>query len=164
MILVQPTMLHLLHLCSQARPDEIAQYEALVGRRWDIDAVAVDHYNRIGVKFALLAPDGMPIAAGGWDPIIPGVWQSWMVGTMDNWDRHWRSLTKATRHVMDVLMDDGARRLQTNALASRTAACRWYEKGLKMRPEGVMHNFGVNGEAVAMYARTRPGGDDGQQR
>lgn len=157
MRLVQPTMLQLLTLTAQARPDEIEQYEALVAREWNVDDVANDHYNRIGVKFCLTTDDGTPVAAGGWDPIIDGVWQSWMVGTMDQWGRHWRSITKASRRVMDRLEESGARRLQTNALASRAAACQWYVKGLKMQPEGVMRGFGMNGEDVAMFARVKEG-------
>lgn len=157
MILTQPTLADLMMLSGEARPDEIEQYEAIVGRAWDRDTVAVGHYNRDGVKFLLAdAATGQPVCAGGWDPAGPDVWQSWMVGTMTNWDQHWRSITKASRLVMQRLFDAGARRLQTNALASRVAACRWYERGLLMQREGVMRGYGVNGEDVAMFARLRP--------
>jgi hypothetical protein len=153
---VVPSIIHLVRLCADARPDEIRQYMALTGDAWDAERVAVDHYNRHGIKFALLDNDCMPIAAGGWDPIAPGVWQSWMVGTMENWTRYWRSLTKASRMVMDDLFEhQGARRLQTNACADREAACHWYEKGLLMTREGVMRGFGMNGEDVAMYSRIK---------
>lgn len=155
MRLAQPTMLDLLRLAADARPDEIAQYEALTGREWNVDAVANEHYNRVGLKFVLVGVDGAPVVAGGYDLIIPGVWESWMIGTMDNWRLHWLPITRAARRIMDRLLADGARRLQTEALASRTGACDWYTHGLKMTPEGVRKGFGMNGEDVALFARTR---------
>lgn len=156
MRLLAPTLTDLMILVGEARPDEIEQYEAILGVAWDRDTIAVDHYQRHGVKFVLVDDGGDPVCAGGWDIVGPDVWQSWMVGTMSHWDRHWRAITKASRLVMSGLFDQGARRLQTNALASRTAACHWYERGLLMRPEGVMRGYGVNGEDVAMFARLRP--------
>lgn len=155
MILAKPTMVDLLTLASRARPDEIVQWEAVTGTRWDISEIAADHYARTGIKYVLVDPaTDRPIVAGGYQLVGPDVWQSWMIGTMDEWGTHWRSITKATRRVMDELIAQGARRLQTTALASRTEAIHWYVKGLKMQPEGVMRNFGANGEDVAMFART----------
>ena len=111
MRLVKPTLIDLLQLASQARPDEIAQYEALVGRKWDIDDVANGHFNRPGIRYTLLDANDAPVVAGGYDPVGPGIWQSWMLGTMDTWGKHWRSITKASRFVADQLFEDGARRL-----------------------------------------------------
>lgn len=155
MLLTRPRLVDLMMLAERARPDEIAQYEALVGRQWDRDEVAVGHYNRDGVKFLLTTPDGSPVCAGGWDLIGPDVWQSWMVGTMDDWRAHWRAITKGSRIVMKGLFDAGARRLQTNALASRVEACEWYTRALLMQREGTMRGYGVNGEDVAMFARLK---------
>ena len=152
--IAKPTVLDLLLLCNQARPDEIMQYEALVGKEWVTEEVAVDFFVRDGTKFVLLEGD-KPICAGGYDLIIPGVWHSWMVGTMENWDTHWRSITKYSRRVMDGLFEEGARRLQTCVLAERKKACEWYVRGLKMQFEGSMRNFGSNGETMDMYARIR---------
>jgi hypothetical protein len=155
MRLVTPTMLDLLRLAAAARPDEIAQYEALVGEKWNVDQVANGHFNRSGVKFTLVDDSDNPIVAGGYDMVGPQVWQSWMIGTSASWDAHWRSITKATRFLMDDLLANGARRLQTSALADRAMACKWYVKGLKMTPEGIMRGYGVNGEDVATFARLR---------
>ena len=100
----------------------------------------------------------MPAAAGGYHMTFEGVWQSWMVGTEDGWKNHWRSITKGCRWLADALFDQGARRLQTSALASRTEAIRWYIKGLKMKPCGVWEGYGRHGEAVAHFERLHPGG------
>lgn len=147
----------LLYLANDARADEREQWEALTGRPWDVEEVANDHYNRGGLKFTLVDAVGSPpIAAGGWQELIPGVWQSWMIGTADNWATRWRAITKASRRVMDDLEQNlGARRLQTSALASRALACAWYVRGLKMQPEGIMRGFGMGGEDVAMFARVK---------
>lgn len=154
MNLYEPTLMDILMLCSNARPDEIEQYEALIGP-WDMDDAANGFYNRAGIKFSLVNDDNISICAGGWDEIIPGVWQSWMVGTEQYWERYWRSITKYSLRTMQGLFDMGARRLQTNALASRTKACEWYMRGLKMHPEGVCKSFGLGGEDMATFVRLK---------
>lgn len=156
MILAKPTLLDILQLASRARPDEIAQWEALTGNRWNVDDVAFEHYGREGIKFALVdeAAD-RAVCVGGYQMVGPQVWQSWMIGTMDDWGAHWRAITRHTRRVMDDLFDSGARRLQTSALASRSDAIHWYTKGLRLEPEGVMRGYGVNGEDVATFARIK---------
>lgn len=150
---VEPKLLELLKLASMARPDEIEQYEALVGKKYDFEEVAVDFYNRPGVKLVILDGD-TPIVAGGYDLIMPGVWQSWMIGTMDTWKTHWRTITKCTRRFMDGMLET-ERRLQTLVLASRVQTAEWYVRGLKMEYEGTLKGFGMNGEDADMYARIR---------
>ena len=152
--LCEPTIYDILKLCSNARDDEIEQYEALIGP-WNIDDATNGFYNRPGIKFALVNDDNIAICVGGWDHVIPGVWQSWMVGTNDYWDRYWRSITKYSLRTMDGLFRDGARRLQTGALASRTRACEWYVRGLKMHPEGICEGFGLKGEDMATFAKLK---------
>jgi len=151
---LEPTLRDLLIICHQARPDEISQYEALFGKEWDFEEVAADRFSRGGIKFVMLDED-KPIVAGGYDLILSGVWQSWMIGTMDNWETHWRSITKNTRKVMTELLDGGARRLQTCVLSSRKQTCEWYVRGLKMQYEGSLRQFGANGETMDMYARVK---------
>lgn len=152
--LVPCKLVHLLYLCERMRPDEIEQYLALtMGKEYHPDTAAIGFANTPGIKFTLLGPDGYPAASGGYEEVLPGVWQSWMVGSTEGWETSWRGLTKATRWLMDGLFELGARRLQTSALASRTRALEWYERGLLMQREGTLRNFGANGEDVAMYAR-----------
>jgi len=154
MILAEPTMIELLMLCSEARADEIEQYEALIGV-WDFERAAIGFYSRAGIKFSLINDEDIAVCAGGWEEVIPGVWQSWMVGTDKYWSQYWRSITKYSRRVMDELFKSGARRLQTGALASRVGACNWYVKGLKMKPEGICQSFGLNGEDMATFVRLK---------
>jgi hypothetical protein len=106
------------------------------------------------VKFSVF--DGPRLlVVGGWMPAAPGTMTSWMIGTEESWRVGWRSITKASRRVMDSLLAHDARRLQTFALASRTKTLEWYERSLLMQREGVMRAAGANGEDVVIYSRVR---------
>ena len=153
--LENPTLCDLIALCAKMRPDEIDQLKAMTGaEKFDFEAAAVGFYQTPGIKFLLVDVKGEPIVAGGFEQIQPAVWHSWMTGTMAAWETHWRSITEASRFVMECLFEDGARRIQTYALADRTEACRWYERGLKMRHEGTMQAWAHDGRDVAIYSRT----------
>lgn len=155
MRLVPVDLPSLMMLCGDARPDEMAQYQALTGRPWQRDAVAVDYFTRSGESFLLIDAAGNPVAAAGWEPIGRGVWQAWMVGTLDGWGKHWRSITKLCRMVMEHMLANGERRLQLCCLQSRYNARAWYARGLKMHHEGDMTQFGAGGETASLYARVR---------
>jgi len=146
---------HLLYLCERMRPDEIEQYMAFYpAEKFDPEVAAIGFMNTPGMKFTLLGPDNLPACAGGYHEVLPGVWQSWMVGSCDGWKDGWRAITKASRWMMEGLFEMGARRLQTNALASRTKALEWYERGLKLKREGTWFKYGLQGQDVALYSRT----------
>lgn len=147
------------YLCKHMRADEVEQYEALTGKAYDAERAAVEMFQSGQIRYALHDGKGVPIVAGGYDPIIPGVWQSWMVGTQPGWEKHWRVIHRGTAWMIQQMMDNGARRLQTSALAKRTAACAWYEK-LGMRLEGTMPEFGVGGEDVVQFSITRKRWED----
>lgn len=147
---------HLQYLCERMRPDEIEQYLALTfAKAYDADVAAAGLIAITGLKFTVLGSDGLPVAAGGYSEVQPGVWESWMVGSMDGWATHWRSMTKAARWLMDGLFEMGARRLQTHALASRTRAIDWYERSLGLVHEGTARQAGMNGQDVTCHARVR---------
>lgn len=152
MIVAKPTLQDLRFLCERARPDEIAQFEALTGLVWDAELVAADYLSRTGPKFVLLDGRAKPVVAGGFQYVIPGVWDCWMVGTMDDWKNHWRAITLNTNRIMRMVLRN-ERRIELAVLASRTQACEWYERGLRMRREGVKRGFGINGEDAVLYAR-----------
>jgi len=140
------------------RPDEIEQYVALTNADFfDPDVAARGLMNIPGVKFTLAARDGFPIVSGGYQEVNPGVWLSWMVGSMDGWDKHWRSITKATRWLMDGLLAEGARRLETVVLSSRTKTIEWYERSLGMEFEGKKRAYCRDGQDLSMYVRLAEG-------
>ena len=153
---LEPNMMDLLKLCSRPRKDDVDQYIELSGKQWDVDEVANDLYSRIGLKFVLLDDDNEPLVAFGLDEILPGVWQTWMIGSQGAWDKHWRAITRNCRKIMNGLMEnERVRRIQTIALVSRVETCKWYERGLKMSQESIAKGFGVTGQDIVCYVRLR---------
>ena len=148
---------HLSYLCEYMRPDEIHQYLALTGAKtYDYEVAARGFMNLGGMKFVVMMDDGFtPAAAGGYSETLPGVWDSWMVGSTEGWAQQWRAITKTTLWLMDGLFELGARRLQTNALAERTAAIEWYERSLGLQREGTWRAMGRDGQDVACFSRIK---------
>lgn len=154
MKLVQPTVLDLGRLALEMRDDEKRQFCALNGAaEYDADEAARYFITLPGEKFCLLDDDDAPVAAGGYIHKGGGVWQSWMVGTEEGWTFHWRAITKAVRKVMQAMFTDGARRLETEAMADRVDAHRWYVKGLGMTQEGVHPARYADGSAAISFGR-----------
>lgn len=152
--------LHLVLLTDQMRVSEQEQFLAVTGGDQfdpDTDAHALIGAWSRSAPYAVTAlrSDGTPAAAGGFEFIGNGVWQSWMVGNEAGWAEQWRAMTKASRWLMDRLFENGARRVQTNALTSRTDAIRWFQRSLGMQPEGVWRGYGANGEDIAHFSKMR---------
>jgi hypothetical protein len=153
--IVSPTMLDILQICHDARAEEMDQYEATTGLVWHDDDVANYLYSKEGVKFSIIVDD-IAVSVGGWEPLVSGVWQAWMIGTTDNWAKYWRTITKETRKIVAAMFTETeTRRLQIPVLASRVKACEWFVRGLKFEYEGTMKQYGVSGEDVAMYVKFR---------
>lgn len=146
------TPLDILWLFPRMRADEQDQLDAFYEFADEREAQMFFLAKR-GPAYTLFDDQHLPVVTGGWESIAPGVMQSWMMCREDAFDGHWRSITKATRWLMDELLSRGIRRLQTNALATREAACQWYVDGLRMQPEGIWRKFGRGGEDVALFAR-----------
>lgn len=151
---------HLVYLSERMRADEQAQFLAVTGlasfdpdvaANWLIDTAARSE----GFAFCVLQEDNLPAAAGGFQPAGPGIWQAWMAGTDQGWTEQWRSMTKATRWLMDRIFETGAHRLQTSAITSRVLAIEWFERSLGFKPEGVWRHYGIRGEDVAHFSRLR---------
>lgn len=125
---------HLEYLAANARPDEVAQWEYFQGRAYaPSDVVAYVRLHQ-GPAFCVLA-DGVPVAAGGYFYVAPGRWSSWMIGTMEGWALHWRSITKAARWMMWAMFQTGAQRLETLVQPSREKTCEWYIRALGLKRE-----------------------------
>lgn len=144
------------HVCRQMRPDEIAQLRAFYAcdaddGTFDADAVAVMLLSKPQPRYVVVQDDGKPAVCFGLEMVSEGVWQPWMAGTAEGWERNWRSITKCCRWVLHGLFATGARRMQMSAIASRTGACQWYERGLLMKREGLLRHFGRNGEDIVVF-------------
>lgn len=149
------TLVDILLMCRDLRPDDIEHYMALsFDERWDFESAA-RYFDRLsGYKFCFVGA-GKTLAVAGWSPITPGCFDGWMVSPLSTWETHGRPLTRACLRGMEYVFAQGARRLQLQTLESRSGACEWYERGLKMRREGTLYSYGRNGESVACFSRLR---------
>lgn len=145
------------YLAARLRPDEIAQVLAMSGNlHYDPDLAAREFATIPGEAFVLVDDDNRPVLIGGFMPLRPGVFEGWMVGTVDGWAQHWRAITKTSRRLLDSLMADGAHRVQVTALASRTCAHDWYVRGLRMDQSPVcIVGYCASGDDAIMFARLK---------
>lgn len=152
-----PSVMDLAWLAAHMREDERAQWCAVTGRaEYDADLAARTFAMTVGPMFCLYGDDAMPLCAAGFEEIRPGVWQTWMAGTPEAWETHWRTITKHTRRICEGLFADGvARRIQTYALASRRAAHVWYSRCMGQTYEGLHRSFYADGQDAVCYARTK---------
>ena len=149
------TLADIEHVVQRMRADEVEQYLAFTGHEtFDPSWCALTFANYGPIRYVLYDDKGYPAVVAGWYHVYPGVLQCWMAATEDAWEHHWRSITKGCRWLIEELFKlPETRRLQMNALASRTEAIEWYEKSLLMQHTGTVEKYGANGEAAAFFAR-----------
>lgn len=152
---LRPTVpMDIFYICHNMRQDEVEQLRAFFPMdEYDPDEAALMFLNKGGPKMTLVDENDMPICVGGYESVSEGVMQSWMAGTMEGWQKHWRSITKSSLWMIEQLFMQGIARVQTNALASRVGACEWYVKSLGMTYEGTWRKFGRQGQDVACFSR-----------
>lgn len=144
------------YLARQMRPDEIEQHLAFTGDdEYDANEAALRFATLPGPKFVITA-DGLPVVAGGFWPVRPGVYEGWQAGTTAGWEQHWRTITKHTRRLNDALLAAGhCHRLQLCALAGRDKTFEWYERSLGYAREAVLTGYCANGRDAVMFVRTK---------
>lgn len=144
------------YLARNMRPDEIEQDLAMTGEaEYDPQPATLKMAAVYGPKFLVLA-DNVPVVAGGFWQVRPGVWEGWQLGTMDGWARHWRTITKVTRRLNDrMLARPEVHRLQLIGLAGRDKTFEWYERSLAYRREATLHRYCANGADAVMFYRTK---------
>lgn len=145
-------------LARNPRPDEAEQMAAMCGwSEYDPEAAAQRLVGSINATtWALSGPDGLPFYAGGFLLVRPGVLECWAIGTPEGWARHWRAISKHTKRAIGEALQH-AHRIETVALASRTAAHDWYD-WLGLGSEGVRVGHFANGADGIGFAITRRAG------
>jgi hypothetical protein len=138
------------------RPDEIAQFLAMSGMREYVPDIAAKAWiNSPGPAFVVVDRDNKPLAVSGFTPVHDGVYEAWAAAPLRTWQRHWRAVTKYCVRQMSALLEADAHRIQICALATRTEAHAWYEKGLHMTREGLLRAYCADGSDAVMFARVR---------
>lgn len=144
------------HVARNMRPDEIEQFLAYSGiEEYRPDTAARALAMLPGPSYTLLDRSGYPFLVGGFEPIHPGVFHGWMMGTMDGWEGHGKTITRVCRRFIDQMLRTDAHRVQLAALTTRTQAHDWYERGLGMEREGILRSYTASGADVAMFAKVR---------
>lgn len=146
----------LAYLARRMRPDEIEQDLAMTGMaEYDPSQAILKMASVYGPKFLILA-DNVPVVAGGFWQVRPGVWEGWQLGTMDGWEKAWRTITKVTRQLNDrMLALPDVHRLQLYGLAGREKTFEWYERSLGYRREATLSRYCANGADAVLFARTK---------
>jgi hypothetical protein len=149
----------LAYLARNMRPDEIAQDLAMTGAaEYDPQQAILKMAAVHGPKFVLLA-DGVPVVAGGFWQVRPGVWEGWQLGTMAGWEKHWRAITKITRRLNDrMLAEPNVHRLQLYGQAGRDKTFEWYERSLGYHREATLSRYCANGDDAVLFARIKEAG------
>jgi hypothetical protein len=153
--LVPVLVTDLVRLAYEMRDDEKDQWCAVTGNaEYDPDLAGRMFAQIGGVSWCYVNAAGEPVAAGGFEEVRPKVWQTWMAGTMEAWTDHWKAITRHSKRLGDRLIENGhANRIQTYALAERTAAHRWYE-ALGQRYESHLEQFFADGRDAVCYVKT----------
>lgn len=144
------------YLARNMRPDEIAQDLAMTGMaEYDPEQATLKMASVYGPKFLILV-DNVPAVAGGFWQVRPGVWEGWQLGTMDGWERCWRSISKITRRLNDEwLARPDVHRLQLYGQAGRDKTFEWYERSLGYTREATLRGYCANGDDAVLFSRTK---------
>jgi hypothetical protein len=135
--IVPCTVDHLRYIAGRARPDEKAQIEHFTAEKYQPDAVAkmLESYLKQGPCYTLVGPDSLPVMAGGYVCLGDQIWQSWMIGTTQGWEKNWLSITRAARWMIEAMFQIGAKRLETYVMPGREKAVEWYTRSLGLERE-----------------------------
>jgi len=153
-MIVKATMENVMHVVENMQAIERKAIEAT---HWEVNNESIASgfikYTN-GLSYCALSDSGEPVVVGGLNFITPSVAQAQMFGT-DKWCEVYKEVTKATRQVMDQVLNESVKRIQVRSLAEHHIAHKWYEKSLDMRLESKIHSYGKNGEDFVMYYRLR---------
>jgi hypothetical protein len=151
-LIADPTLLDFLIVCPLMRGCECAHVEAVHGKPFNADHMAVFCYGLDGPKWSIVDGADTPVAICGFVPRRPGVWEIWMIAT----DYAWRrpvEMTRICRFLIRGMFAQGARRLEHIALDGYPAITAWY-RSIWLKFEGKMPAWGAKGEDALIFACT----------
>lgn len=138
--------------------DEREQIEALVGQKYDIDAVAVGNFMVPGPKWVAKVDDTV-LCVGGFKQQRPGVWRDYMLTTPLAWEKKYAfTVTRTCRRLMDTMFaTQQAHRIECIAPAARLAKRpeleRWY-KFFNYERESIRFGYCADGSDAIAFVRT----------
>jgi len=155
---MNPTTEDIFYVASNMRQDEIDQFLSITGYgKYDPNDFTASVLDCIGeIKFGLYDNDGTPYCVGGLIQVRAKVWQTWMAGTQEGWDKNWRSITKLSKRAIDDLLKSRlCNRVQCYSLHNRHKAQEWYRRGLGMDFESINHKFFADGQNAACHVKIK---------
>jgi hypothetical protein len=153
-VYTDPLLLDFIKVCARMPEDERRQLEAFTGHPYDIDGAAVGNFMAQGPKWVFKVDDE-PIIVGGFTQQRPGVWRDFMLTTPEAWGKHWFSVTRMCRRIMDDMIHaPGVHRLECISHAKRAKAHDWY-RVLSYNLEGTMYGYCADGSDAVLYSRVR---------
>lgn len=155
-VLTDMTLIDALVVCKGVAREEKVQIEAFTGLKFDEQNVAMSCMNAPGHKFAARVKEtGEPLVVGGFIPVGPTVFRTYMLATERGWAEHG---VEITRHVIKAFRfiekNQAHTRIETLCLASREKAQDWYKR-IGMHLESQMPGYGASGERAVLYVRVK---------
>jgi hypothetical protein len=134
--------------------DDRDQVERFTGAPYRQESMAYWAYGLAGPKWCGAREDGQAVAAGGFVPVRPGVFQTWFVATDEAWGEYTVEVTRICALVLENMLAQGAHRIETYVLASRRAARLWYTR-IGLKREAALPGYGSKGETALLYTAVR---------
>lgn len=152
-VFTDPWLMDLIQIAAHITPDEREQIEAYNGETFDVERVALAHYMLKGPKWVIKS-DGVPVGAGGYEPLTKGVYRDWALFAEQVWTdrRLWVPVTRICKRAADAMIESGAHRLECLSLASRIKAHEWCAI-LGLEKEGVQVGAAANGADLVVLSR-----------
>lgn len=154
-----PLLIDFISIAQRLPQDEIDQIEAMTGRQFEIDGVALGAYMVQGPKW--VAKIGTrPLSIGGFNQERPGVWRDFMMNTPESFaPENFVPVTRHCRRIMNMMLKSGnAHRLECivpeRRLLDRPEIERWYHT-MGYRREAVMQAYLANKYPAVMFSRIR---------
>lgn len=154
-----PMLIDFISVAQRLPQDEIDQIEAMTGRQFEIDGVAIGAYTVQGPKWAAKIGN-RALSVGGFNQERPGVWRDFMMNTPESFaPENYVQLTRHCRRIMNMMFKSGsAHRLECIVPLSRITArpelVRWY-KAVGYTQEAVMQAYLANKYPAVMFSRIR---------
>lgn len=152
--LCEATLTDLDLLSQDMRSDEVEQVVAITGAPFHPGDTAFLFAQLGGPRWTLADPRGLPVACFGVEPRQAGAGRAWMIASKRGWEQYGWRMTRVVRKTLDTLLAEDFERIEVMALASRTAAREWYERGLGMTFEGYHHKW-IRGHDFVTFGKVR---------
>jgi len=153
--LARPVLEDFAYIAKRMRLEEREQFLAVSGlREYDPDIAARALSMVQGPVFALVDEKGIPVLLGGFEPKRRGVYEAWLAGTTEGWDRHWRRFTRECARQVEAMLTLHAHRIEVYALENMTRVHAWYEHIGFVR-EATLNGYCADGRSIVLYARIR---------